>query len=441
MAPAVFTDIPAEKGTERWTALRVTVVACCFLLSMLDGADILAMSLIAPAISREWLITPASLGLILSASLAGMAIGCLAVAPFADRFGRRALIVGSLIVTTGAIGASAAVQTVPELMILRFLTGIGVGTIGVCMTALAAEFAPANRRSLAVSFVQAGWPLCAIFVSFGAAAFLPAYGWRPMLAAIGICSGILLLAILILLPESVSFLTARGRPGDLDRVNRIRRRLALEPLAVMPVPKGSRTRFTLRALFDNDRGTTSALLWSAVTMAYFVLYFAISWIPKMEAERGLSIKDAILAGALYNLGAFIGTLLVGWLGSQGRLPSVIAFFLLFAAGALIMFGIIASPLSLVLLIALLIGVTVQGGFNGYWALAAELYPAEMRSTGIGWALGVGRIGAVLGPIAGGLLMQANVPIPAIFLIYAIPALIAAILTVAIGWNSYRKRAR
>jgi len=396
-----------------WTTARILVVVLCFMLNMLDGSDLLIMSFIAPVLSQNWSVSPERLGVLFSASLAGMAIGCLGVAPWADRFGRRLLILAALAVTASAMTLSALTQDVLELMVARLFVGVGVGTIGVTMTTMAAEFAPPRYANFAVGFVQAGWPFGSIITAFTAAAWLPTHTWQSMLVGIGIVSVGLLLLMWFLLPESLSFLALRR--GELQGTG-----AALSPLSAVT------------ALFKQGRALPSMLLWTAVTLGYFDLFFVISWIPKLVTQAGLPLSQAIYAGATYNLGAFMGTAAVGWIAVRFPLHRVIATYLGLAAITLLVFGGFSMPVWLTLLVALLVGVTVQGGFNGFWALSAGLYPADMRNTGVGWALGVGRIGAVLGPIVGGVLVGAQVSLPSIFAIFSASVALAAVLTLRIG---------
>jgi benzoate transport len=408
------------------------VVALCFLLSMLDGADLLIMSFIAPVLSVDWSVSPERLGVLFSASLLGMAIGCLFVAPFADKYGRRMMIIAALTVTAAAMLLSAVSGSVSELMVARLFVGIGVGTIGVTMTTMAAEYAPQRHGSFAVGFVQAGWPFGSIVTAFAAARILPLHGWHSMLMGIGLISAVLLILIFFLLPESLSFLLLRRPPDARNKINAIRRRLRLDALADLPPVEVPPRGIQVGALFSGGRMYPSLLLWLAVTLGYFDLYFVISWIPKLVAQAGLPLAQAIYAGAAYNLGAFIGTAAIGLIAMRFRLNRVIATYLGLAAVAMLIFGGVAMPVALTLTMALIIGVTVQGGFNGFWALAAKLYPAQMRSTGVGWALGVGRAGAVLGPIVGGLMVGANVPLAAIFAAFAVPLIAAAAMTLRIS---------
>lgn len=404
----------------------------CFVLNMLDGTDLLIMSFIAPVLSETWHVSPERLGVLFSASLAGMAVGCLLIAPLADRYGRRVLIIGALVIVAVSMVWSGFSRSVSELMVARLFVGIGVGTIGVSMTAMTAEFAPDTHANFAVGFVQAGYPFGSIITALVAANRLPMHGWQSMLIAIGGMSALMLLVIWLLLPESLSFLALRRPARALERINDVRKRLELTPWVALPAPAAPSGRgIQIRALFADGRSRSSVLLWCAVTLGYFVLYFVISWVPKLASQAGLPVSDAIYAGASYNLGAFLGTAALGLLTIRFPLNKVVASFLGVAAIAMLFFGHSAASVWLTLLLALCVGASVQGGFNGFWAVAARLYPVAMRSTGIGWALGVGRIGAVLGPIVGGLLVGAKVPVSIIFLIYAAPLVAAACMTLGI----------
>jgi benzoate transport len=418
-------------SADSWGRLRLLVIGLCFMLSMLDGADLLIMSFVAPVMAEAWNISPESLGVIFSASLAGMAIGCLFVAPLADKYGRRRMILGALALVAVAMTISGFVTNVPQLMLTRLFVGIGVGTIGVSMTAMAAEYGPPKSANFAVGFVQAGWPLASVITAFVTVAVIPVSGWQILLVGIGLMSAVLWAICFFLLPESMVFLEKRQPLGALGKLNVLRVRLGVAPLAALPDMATDGAKFRVAALFKGGRNRSSILLWAAVALGYFVLYFVISWIPKLSAQAGLAPADAIYAGAAYNAGSFIGTTAIGLLTVYFRINRVIAAFYAAAVVAMMVFGSVSMPLALTLLVALLVGVTVNGGFNGFWGFAANLYPAEMRGTGVGWALGVGRIGAVLGPIVGGFLVGANLPISTIFAIFAVPLVVAAILCLMI----------
>lgn len=410
-----------------WTARQILVVAICFILNMLDGMDVLILSYIAPALSADWQVSPESLGVVFSAGLAGMAAGGLLIAPLADRFGRRKLILASITMMAAAMFGSSVAASILELIASRFVVGIGIGTVLASMAALTAEYAPEKHRSFAVGFLQAGYPVGATITGFAVASLLPAYGWQAMLLGAAILCAAAVPLVWLLLPESIAFLLSRQPRGALARANRLLASIGQPQLDALPPQNISETRHAgVRGLLTEGRGPSTLLLWLAIIFGFTTLYFVISWIPKLAVEAGLPARDAIYAGAIYNIGAFFGTSSIGLIAMRFDLRKLILAYMMLAAAALAVFGSLAMPLAATLATAFLIGMFVQGGFNGCYPLAASLYPPEARGTGIGWAMGVGRIGAVIGPMLGGFLLAAKVPLPVIFGIFAVPVVLAGI---------------
>ncbi|GAB7552472.1 MFS transporter [Novosphingobium sp. 11B] len=420
-------DAKVTHGEDNWSARQVLIVAICFLLNMLDGMDVLILSYIAPALSADWRISPENLGVVFSASLAGMAAGGLLVAPLADRFGRRKLILASLIMMATAMFGSGLATSVTELLVTRFIVGIGIGTVLASMAALTAEYAPARHRTFAVGFLQAGYPVGATLTGFLVAQHIEAHGWQAMLLGAATLCLISIPLVFAFLPESVDFLLTRQPANALQRANRLLVAIGRAPLERLPERADAQAeRVGLRGLLGEGRAASTMLLWLAITFSFMTLYFVISWIPKLAVEAGLPAKDAIYAGAIYNIGAFIGISSLSYVAMRVDLRRLILGYMVLAAGALVVFGSVAMPLAATLLTAFLIGVFVQGGFNGCYPLATSLYPAEARSTGLGWAMGVGRIGAVIGPMLGGFLLAEKVSLPVIFAIFAVPVVLAGL---------------
>jgi MFS family permease len=179
-------------------------------------------------------------------------------------------------------------------------------------------------------------------------------------------------------------------------------------------------------LFTDGRARSTLLLWSAMILGFAALWFAISWIPKLAALSGLDAKSAIYAGTSFNAGAFVGTVSLGLITARLKLQPVIAVFLGCAAVAMVVFGSLQLDAPAIVALAFVIGFLLQGGFNGIYPLGTRLYPAEIRSTGIGWTMGVGRIGAVLGPLVGGVLIANEIPSSIIFLVFAVPAAVGGL---------------
>lgn len=381
-----------------WTAKAFATVALCFAINMADGVDVTILSFIAPRIQQDWAIGPDVMGSLFSAGLLGMAIGGMFIAPLADRVGRRKVILIALLLMSAGMLASGFATSVRQLFALRVIVGAGIGTVLAAMAALASESAPERHRSLAVGMVQAGYPFAAVFTGLLVAHLLPIYGWHTLLIGAGAITVVLFplawltLADAIPAPERESSEVAAG---------------------------GVRSLFSLRL-----RARTVAL-WGAVFFGLMVLYFIVSWITKLAIEAGLSETNGIYAGALYNCGAFLGTVAMSLLAVRVPLGKLVPAMLCGAAAAMLWFGSVEMSVAGTMATAFLIGVLLQGGYNGVWPLAAETYPAQVRATGIGWAIGIGRSGAIVGPFVGGQLMAANVSLPLLFAAYCIPLLACA----------------
>lgn len=422
------TDSLDRTDPHRWTALQLLVVALCFIVNMLDGMDVLILSYIAPTLQEDWGIGADRMGVVFSAGILGMAIGGIVIAPLADFFGRRLLVLGSLATSTAAMLLSGFAPGVPELMLLRVFVGIGIGAVLASMAALIAEYAPDRDRNFAVGLLYAGYPLGAILTGVVAAWAIPVFGWKAVLGGAGVVSAAMLPVLLFLLPESMEFLIKRRPKGALEKLNRVLARLGRPQLAALPiVSEAQRSVAGVAGLFTQGRAVSTLLLWGAMISGFMALWFIISWIPKLAILSGLDKSQGIYAGTIFNAGAFAGTILLGWIARRAPLQRVILVFLVAAAAAMMLFGSVRMPVVLVLTVAFFIGVLLQGGFNGIYPLAARLYPAEVRSTGIGWTTGIGRIGAVLGPALGGVLIERQTPLWIVFAVFAAPAAIGAVL--------------
>lgn len=384
-------------GPERWTSRAFAVVALCFAINMADGIDVTILSFIAPRLQAEWALGADTMGNLFSAGLLGMAIGGMFIAPLADRYGRRRIIMTALGLMSVGMIATGFVTSVTQFFLMRVLVGSGIGTVLAAMAALASECAPEKHRNLAVGMVQAGYPFAAVFTGLFVAHLLPIYGWEVLLVTAGLITIILLPAAWFLLPE---------RPV----------------LADGEVHQGGR----VGALFSPAFRSRTLLLWGAVFFGLMVLYFIVSWIPKLSIEAGLTETNGIYAGALYNLGAFIGTVVMSFLSVRVPLGRLVPAMLLGAAVAMLVFGSLTMSVGMTLFVAFAIGVLLQGGYNGVWPIAASIYPSEFRATGIGWAIGIGRSGAILGPLMGGYLMAADVSLPILFASYCAPLLACAL---------------
>jgi benzoate transport len=416
----------------RWAPLSITVFLLCFLINGIDGANVMLMSYLAPLVAKDWNLGPQILGVVFSSLLCGMGFGGLLLAPLADRYGRRTLVLASLLLMSVGMICSGLSKTVFLFAISRFVVGVGFGAVIACMTALVAEFAPERNRSLAVGLLQAGYPIGAMISGFTTAWAITHFTWKFMFLSSGIGTFVFFLISLALLPESIGFLMRSQRASALAQINGIRQRLKALPLEKLPLAHTEiRSSNTIRALLSPELRRNTLLLWGAVFSGFMVLYTVISWIPKFAIDAGLNAQSGIIAGAFYNIGAFSGTAGLSILSKHFQLRQLISLFLASAAILLVIFGGISMPVAMVLFMAFAIGVSIQGGFNGLYPLATYVYPVEVRSSGIGSATGIGRVGAFLGPLMAGYLLSLHIASVLLFLALAVPAVIAAVCSFAV----------
>ncbi|MEY4762993.1 MAG: hypothetical protein RLZZ200_2849 [Pseudomonadota bacterium] len=413
--------------------LQVAVVGLCVLLNMVDGMDIVVLSYSAPVIASEWQLGPERVGWLFSAGLLGMMSGCLFLAPLADRFGRKPVLMLSLLLICLGMSASALAGGYTQLLAARLVNGIGVGGILPMLATIAMEFSSENRRNFSVGLVQAGWPLGAILTGLYAVWAIPHIGWRGLLASVAGVVAVSIPLVWLALPESIEYLEHRQPPGALSRINAILARLGktgVDSLAApdKPADKGG---WVVRSLLQPEFAASTLRLWAAVFFAFITLYTLMSWVPTFAQTSGMKLERAIYAGAMLNVGALIGSAAIGVVSARTGLRQYVLGSLLTAIVLMVLFGRVASDSTGTLMLILLIGATVQGGFNAFYPIASRVYPVELRAAGIGYAVGVGRAGAVAGPVLAGYFLAAGVTMPTLFAIFSVPLAISALTAFSI----------
>ncbi|NYI06972.1 MFS transporter [Allostreptomyces psammosilenae] len=381
-------------------------VAVCVVLNMLDGFDVLVMSFTGRSVSQEWGLRPTELGLLLSAGLVGMAAGALFVAPWADRIGRRPMILGALVVSGTGMLLSALSQSAVQLGALRALTGVGIGTIIAGSNVIAGEYASRRWRGLAVTLNSAGYAIGATLGGLIAVGLLDTHGWRSVFLLGGIATLAAVPLVAVGLPESLDFLVARRPPRALESINTLARRLGqppLERLPEAPTPTAG-VAAGFRELLSPRLRRPTLTLWAAFFLTMAGFYFVTSWTPTLLVEAGLSGSQGLTGGTLLNLGGIFGATAIGALAARYALRSVLMAYLAVTAVGLAAFVAATSSLAAAFVLGAVIGVTANGCVAGLYALTAVVYEPRIRATGVGTAIGIGRIGAILAPtVAGGLL--------------------------------------
>ena len=434
-APAYSGNIVAEViDNGQVSRQQVLVVGLCMFFNMLDGFDITAMAIVAGAVSQELQLTADRLGLIFSFALAGMMAGAMLLAPVSDIIGRRKLIILSITLVGVSILFTANATTLTEFIILRFISGLGAGAMLACQAALAAEYSPEKYRSLSVASTTAGYPLGATMTAVVAGFIMPEYGWRGMFWFGGGVTLAMGAVAWLFIPESLKFLIDRRPANALQRINKILVKLKKDTLDELPVVAKKKHRHpkgiagNMMSLLTREHRAATLILWTTFFLCFATLYFLMSWIPKLMEQTGYSAETGHFAFFLFNLGGVIGIFTLGMLSTRLKLTNLVFVFLLSSAVCMVIFAAAPDQLNLLLVVIFFMGILQQGGFTGLYAVAAKVYPTEIRSTGIGWAIGLGRFGAVLGPAAAGFLIAAGLSMSANYYVFAVPMALGGLIS-------------
>lgn len=409
------------------SSMHLRVLGICFVLNMLDGMDVLVISFAAPLISETWSVSPEALGIVFSAALIGMALGAAFISPYSDKLGRKKIIVSSIVAITIGMWLTSQSQSVVQLALFRFLAGLGIGSMLASLTSMVSEYAPDKYRNQAILILHASYPIGAMLAGFMAAYILPRWGWQPLFELTALISLLALPLAIFLLPESIDFLVTKQPKNALTSVNRILQALKAQTVDVLPqVNLDKLPQVGVKALLTQQHRSSTLLLWLAFMMAFASLYFLLSWVVKLAVDAGLPIEHAMIAGISLNLGAFFGSISLGWLSVKFGLIRVISIFFILGALTAVIYGNAGLSLFGVLIAIFILMFFVQGGFTALYAVAARLYPTSIRTTGVGWAIGAGRIGAISGPALAGVLIGAGVELGWTFIIFSLPLLIATL---------------
>jgi AAHS family 4-hydroxybenzoate transporter-like MFS transporter len=411
------------------------VVAFGAIMMMLDGYDLSAMGLAVPAIAEAWAIEPSSFRWALSASLMGVGVGSLLAGLCGDRWGRRATLTGMF-----GFGAMACLGTVfatnvNELVFWRFLVGIGMGGAIPNIIALVSELMPAKRRPLMIVLVYSGAAVGGGLGSLLASVIVPLYGWQSVFMVGGILPLVVALFVFKALPESPAFLIANGRrdPQASATILRLRPDFPKDQTERLSfVDSGLGLRPGVGALFGKNLGIATLLFWTLFICTQAMVFFIQSWYPTLLTRNGYDIETALQIFSLWDFGALTGGIVVAGLASHFKLEKLLSFAYLLAAVCLGMLSLDIQNTTVTQILTFATGFSVVGASFCMGALAAGFYPSEIRATGVGWGLGVGRVGSISSPLIGGAVLAAGWTNSEIFTTAMLPALIASISVFALS---------
>ncbi len=415
------------------TLLQLVTIAICFLMNMFDGMDVLIISYTAPTIAKMWTVGPEALGGVFSAGLVGMTIGALFLTPLADTYGRKKIMLISGMIMSMGIFITSYAHNLSELIFMRFVSGAGIGSMLASTAVVAAEYTPQKTKDWWVALVVSGYPVGAVLSGLVSAQIVPSSGWQTMFKIAGITTCISIPLIYFLMNESIDYYLKSQPPGALKNINEILIKLNMPTIESLPKVENSQSTMPISKLIEGDYRKHSIQLWISLFLAFATLYFLTNWIPKLAANTGVSTKAAIYAGTLFNVGAIIGIWVQGYFSSRYSLKRTIGVLLLFTGVLMITFRLYLGS-NFVLFIYSMLGFGIQGGFVGMYTIAARMYPTEFRSTGVGWSIGIGRLGGIVGPLIGGILIGMGLSMVQSFLVFSIPTILGGILTMMITSN-------
>jgi AAHS family 4-hydroxybenzoate transporter-like MFS transporter len=416
-------------------AVQRRVFLLCGLCLVLDGFDVQAIGYLAPAIAEDWGTRPAALGVVFSAGLIGMVIGSSILSSIADRLGRRPVLIGATLLAGVAMSATSLVADVNQLLLMRFITGLGLGALMPNTLALTAEYTPTRIRTTMVMVMACGFTFGAALGGWIVSAVIQTLGWRGVFVLGGLPPFALGLLMIATLPESLRLLVVRG--AGVQRINRQLkdiypaykegteyRVLLTEPIAANSSPA---------QLFREGRALTSLIFWVIGFMGLLDLYLLSNWLPTVIRGAHYPLRTAVLASTMLQVGGVLGTLVMARFARRFSLRNILILSFLIAACAIFSIGLDVNTLPILLVSVFVAGFCVIGGVPGLNALAADYYPTFIRSTGLGWMLAIGRLGSIIGPLVGGFILQAGMGAAALFIFAAVPALITCIAIWSLSW--------
>ncbi len=395
------------------SAFQSTIIGLCALMAMIDGMDTQAIGMVAPAIASDWRVPAAAFGPVFGSSLFSGLIGALVVGQAGDRFGRKPVLIFSVLVLALGSLATTFTHSISALLIVRLVTGFGLGGALPIIISITSEFSPKRLRLNIVALMYCGFPFGSVLGGVLAAQLIPRFGWTSIFYIGGVVPLILIPTFALIMPESISFLASNGRR---EKVEALSQQLGLQAEDLTVERSNPPARATVRRLFAEGRAIGTLFLWTTLFLSLLLTVFLVNWMPLVTHHAGLGIKSAVLGVAALNLGGIVGCFLIGWISKHFRsiVPIAVAYALGGAAVGLI--GLVVQSGQILLAVSFVAGILTVGSQMCAVSLSASYYESTLRSTGVGWALGIGRIGAIIGPVIGGVLIAQHVATPTLFLI-------------------------
>ena len=426
-------NIYALAGDSTFNRFHGRILFWCVLILIIDGYDLAVVGAALPAIMQDMNVDPTSAGIMAGSALLGTMLGAIFLGTLADRIGRPRMIAVCVALFSIFTAVAGLTNDPVSFSIARFIAGLGIGGVLPVCTAQMGEYSPLKLRTRLITLVFAGYSVGGILVALTAKQLIESYGWQWVFYVAGL-PVLLIPFILKSMPQSIGYLLRSGRQDELREIVR-----KIEPgrtvddtVVVTGNVAVQNTRETpVRDLFKHGRGFSTVMIWTAFMTGLFMVYALNSWLTQLMAMAGFSLGSALNFVIVFNLGSIAGALFGGWLSDKLNIKHVLVCFYITGAIALTLLGYTRDTTAL-FAVVFLVGASTLGTQLLAYAYAGDFYPSEIRSTGVGFASGVGRIGAIVAPVLIGWLVSLSLPLQQNFMAISLAGLIGAVAVTLIN---------
>ena len=390
-------------GFYQWAIVLMAAV-----MNFLDGFDVLAIAFTATNISKDFGLSKTEFGMLVSAGLIGMVVGSMVLAPLADKFGRRPILLLSVAFSAVGLAVSGFSTTSEILAFSRILTGLGVGGILVGTNVITSEYSSKKWRSFAISVYAAGFGIGAMIGGIIAKSLQVAYSWHAVYFAGAAMTAVVFVVLWIWLPESIDYLNSKQPQNAKARLNKIAHKLGFAgEWELTTKAEKAAVKLPVAELFSKKYLRSTLLLWLSFFAIMFCFYFISSWTPALLKEAGMTMEESINVGMMISLGGAAGSLVYGLIASRWSARSVLMLFTVASSIAIVVFILSSANLAIAMVLGVVVGALINGCISGLYTINPATYDADIRNTGVGWAIGAGRAGSVLAPTVAGMLLDSG----------------------------------